>query len=140
MAPPNTPYILFYKMTSSTSAEASSSTQTSSSNQTIKVTSPTRKIVEDQGETISKKQCLIEKLDYDDEASKLPEFCDLPLRIQDLIRKDNIDYQMLQRQLLNKERTRIFQYKTDRKPDSDDEQPPSNCGGNDLDYVNKFIY
>lgn len=143
MAPPNTPYILFYKMTSSTSAESSSSTQTSSNaNHTLNL-SPVRKMslpVEDQEGTISKKQCLIERLDYDDEASKLPDFCELPLRIQEMIRKDNIDFQTLQRQLMNnKDRSRIFQFKSD-KPDSDDEQPPNSCGGNDMNYVNKYIY
>lgn len=137
MKPPNTPYILFYRMMPSKSTEATSTIQSSAVVPTKKISSPSKLSTNAEDGTIMKKQCLSGK----DDINELPDFTELPLQIQDYINKDNIQYQSVQRQLLNKDR--FFHMKINKPSsnsnDSDDE-PPSTCGGNDLNYFNRFIY
>lgn len=118
--------------------EATSTIQSANAGPAKKISSPSKVCTNDDEGTIVKKQCLSGKDDGQQCMNELPDFSELPLQIQEYIRKDNIAYQNVQRQLQNKDR--YFSMKNPSNSNDSDDDPPSTCGGNYFNNINKYIY
>lgn len=119
LEPPNTPYILFYQMKSKTCENSNSSpSEASSSNQLIRV-----------------------------DMSDFPNLEELPPHLREFVNKDNLAFkEELRIRKLNisaASRSASTVSKNNRNGGGDnrdnDDEPPSACGGNALNYVNRFI-
>lgn len=124
LEPPNTPYILFYRLMDGIDDELIQDSHESSAQNVTPRTSPNRSL---------------ELKSYCD----FPSLDELPPYLRDYVNRDNISYReelAMQRQKSRSNIDTIANNNRNNQNDSDSDDPPSSCGGQDpIRYNNQFI-